>query len=911
MGKPDNADNIGLSATTAWYQLTVQEALSHLSSTPDGISNEEAAERLKKFGANQIESKKGDSALVIFLKQFKSPLIYILLFAAVISFLIGKEINSIVIFAVLSVNAVMGFVQESRASKVMESLKELSAPKAKVLRSGEVMEIATKDIVPGDVILLESGTKIPADGRVIESVRLQVSEAALTGESQPIYKITDVIKADTGIAGRQNMVFSGTVVGSGRGSAVVVETGMNTEIGKMAHIVQTTEETKTPFQIKMGKLGKFIIVVVLAQISLAFTIGYLVRGLPFYEIFMVALSQVVSSIPEGLPVAVTVALAVGMQRMAKRKAHIRKLVAVEGLGGVTVICSDKTGTLTRNEMTSKRIATLDQEMEVSGVGYNIDGAVMQGGKRVTVDEVYDIKMLFLIVTLCNNAHVRFSNEKDVRVDGDPTEIAYLIAALKAGMNLELIKRQFPWIDEIPFEPEIKMMVTKHRTPENKYIVCVKGSPEKILDFSGYCLRSSGTRAQLTADLREQMLKKSDAMAKDALRVLAFGFFETECANEKDFTIGSLKGKLTLAGLIGNIDPPRPEVKEAIKMCHSAGIRTIMVTGDHVSTAEAIGIELGIMGPQERGITGDEIEHMTDEMLKEKVRSTSIFARIEPKHKFRIVKTLQSLGEVVAMTGDGINDAPALAAADIGIAMGITGTDVAKDTSDMVIADDNFATIVNAVEEGRSITANMRKTLLYLLCSSSTEILVLLTALLASAYLPLLPLQILWINLVTDGALTVNLIMEPKEDVMNQKPDKKAESIVTRRLLKLLFFRAPIMAAGIITLFFYEITSGQSLIYSQTVAFTTLALTQWLNGINCRSEKKSIFKMPFLSNKYLISGLVIAFFLHLSILYIPFFQNIFSVVPLSIGDWIKIAIVGSTILWAEEIRKFFAARKFWN
>ena len=890
-----------------WYQHSIEEVLAHLQTSAAGLADQEAKARLDKYGLNQLLSKKRESRLLIFVKQFKSPLIYILLFAVLISFFVGKTTNALVILFVLCSNAVMGFIQESRAQSTMDSLKELSSPKAKVMRSGQVTEIATKDIVPGDIILLESGSRVPADARIIESVRLQVDEAALTGESQPIYKIVDSIKLESTVADRLNMLFAATVIASGRGKAVVVTTGMNTEIGKIADIIQSAPEVKTPFQRRMEAFGKIIILIILAQVTFAFMVGWFLRRLPFYEIFMVVLSQTVSSIPEGLPVAVTVALAVGMQRMAKRKAFVRKLAAVEGLGSATFICSDKTGTLTQNEMTSRRIATMNQIIEITGAGYEPRGDFLINGKKIGPLQNEEIKLLLQTASFCNNAQWKQGmddNDRGLKTSGDPTEIAYLVAAAKAGINLKELNAQFPRIDEIPFEPHIQMMATKHKSGGNKNMACVKGAPEKIVELCGYCFQN-GKVAQLTDSLRKEILLSSERMAKDALRVLAFGFKEEENTQNSKFDLDSLERKLIFAGLIGNIDPPRQEAKEAIRICKNAGIKIVMITGDHLSTAEAVALELGIREKDDEGITGDLLDHMTDEELEVVVKNFTVFARIEPKNKYQIVKALQRQNEVVAMTGDGVNDAPALAAADIGVAMGITGTDVAKESSSMVIADDNFATIVDAVEEGRGITANMRKTILYLLCSSSTEILVLITTLALGVPLPLFALQILWINLVTDGALTVNLIMEPKEDVMSHPPDKKNEPILTKGLTKLLLFRAPIMAAGIIGLFIYEINRGMPLGYCRSVAFTALAVTQWLNGINCRSDTKSIFKMPFFGNKYLLLGLTLAVILHLAVLYVPFLQNIFSTVRLSLSDWIKIIIVGSSVFWLEEIRKFIA------
>lgn len=893
-----------------WYQCSTEEVFSHLQTSAAGLADREAKARLAEYGLNQLLSKKRESRLFLFIKQFKSPLIYILLFAALISFFVGKNINAIVIFFVLLSNAVMGFIQESKAQSTMDSLKEFSSPKAKVMRSGEIIEIATKDIVPGDIILVESGSKVPADARVIESVRLQVNEAALTGESQPVYKVTEIIKLEATVADRLNMLFAGTVVASGRGKAVVIATGMNTEIGKIANIIKSAPEVKTPFQHRIEAFGKIVIFIVLAQVTFAFIVGWFLRRLPFYEIFLVVLSQTVSSIPEGLPVAVTVALAVGMQRMAKRKAFVRKLAAVEGLGSATFICSDKTGTLTQNEMTSRRMATMNQVIEITGAGYNPQGEFLFDGNKIEPLENKEINLLLMAASLCNNAQLKKrqdDNNNGLKTSGDPTEIAYLITAVKAGMNPEKLSAQFPRIDEIPFESHIQMMATKHKAGGNKNMICVKGAPEKIVELCSYCFQN-GKAAELTDSLRKEILLSSERMAKDALRVLAFGFSEDENIEGSKFDWDALERKIVFIGLIGNIDPPRQEAKEAIGICRNAGIKIIMLTGDHLSTAEAVALELGIRKKDEGGITGDLLDHMIDEELDGAVKNFTVFARIEPKHKYCIVKALQRQNEVVVMTGDGANDAPALAAADIGVAMGITGTDIAKESSSMVIADDNFATIVAAVEEGRSITANMRKTILYLLCSSTTEILVLLTTLGLGTPLPLFPLQILWINLVTDGALTVNLIMEPKEDVMNNPPDKKNKPLLTKRLIKLLFFRTPIMAAGIIGLFIYEINRGMPLVYCRSVAFTTLAVTQWLNGLNCRSDTKSIFKMSFFGNKYLLLGLTLAIILHMAVLYTPFLQNIFSTVMLSLADWIKIIIVGSSVFWLEETRKFMANRR---
>ncbi|MDI6756554.1 MAG: HAD-IC family P-type ATPase [Endomicrobiia bacterium] len=900
-----------------WHRLSVEKTLSELSSDCSGLRTPEARRRLAVYGANTLESKKKESPLAMFLGQFKSPLIYILLFAAAISFIVGKIPSGVVILIVLFANATMGFVQESRAKSSMEKLKELSAPKAKVLRDDAAVEISTKDIVPGDIILLESGTKVPADARIMEAVRLQIDEAAFTGESHPVYKIEDAIDEDAVAADRRNMIFSGTVVVSGRGRAVVTAAGMNTEIGAMARMIQDTPQPKTPIQRRLESFGRFIIILVTAQVAAAFVIGFFIRRMNFIDIFFVVLSQMVSSIPEGLPVAVTVALAVGMQRMANRKAYVRKLAAVEGLGSTTVICSDKTGTLTKNEMTTRRIFTFTSSYDVSGTGYAPEGKIIgpeAAGESVAAEPPPDLKKLLLSAVLCNNAALYPSKTRGrPDVSGDPTEIAYLTAAAKAGFDVKQLAADYPRIEELPYEPQIQMMATRHIAPDGRSVVFVKGAPEKILPMCARYLTADGSEKPVGETERAKVLADCDSMALSALRVLAFAYYEDEERAGKSrgatvIDIDNLDGKLVYAGAMGNIDPPREEVKAAIKMCKEAGIKTIMVTGDHLKTAEAIAAELGISQTRNTGVSGSELEKMSAEELSEAVRRSTVFARIEPKHKLWIVQALQRQGEVVAMTGDGINDAPALSASDIGVAMGITGTDVAKEAAGIVIADDNFTTIVNAVEEGRGIASNIRKTVLYLLCSSNTEILLLLTALVTGLQLPLIPVMILWVNLVTDGGMTIPLTMEPRENVMDRPPEKKDAPLVTPRMLNFLFYRVPIMSGGLITLFVYELSTAGSLEYARTAVFTALVITQWFNGISTRSFDKSVFKMDWSSNKYIPFSLGIGFTLHLSLIYVPFLRSIFMTVPLSAGDWFRIIAGASTILWAEELRKFFAARK---
>lgn len=897
-----------------WHRLSVEKTFEALASGHLGLTSESAAERLEKYGPNAIESKKTQNPMVMFLGQFKSPLIYILIFAAAISFAVGKISSTVVILIVLFANATMGFVQESRAKSSMEKLKELSAPKAKVLRDGAPTEVPTPNLAPGDIILLESGTKIPADARVTEAVRLQVDEAAFTGESHSVYKIEEAIDENAVVADRRNMIFAGTVVVSGRGRAVVTSTGMRTEIGAMAKMIQETPQPKTPIQRRLEKFGRFLIILVSAQAAAAFLIGFFVRGMNFIDIFFVVLAQMVSSIPEGLPVAVTVALAVGMQRMASRKAYVRKLAAVEGLGSTTVICSDKTGTLTKNEMTSRRAMTFDNTFEISGVGYSPEGIITKAGldDPLSADKTPDFRRLVTSAALCNNAALYIpQNGGKPDVSGDPTEIAYLALAAKAGTDLKKLSADYPRLDEVPFEPQLQIMAVRNVSPDGKRIVFVKGAPEKVLAMCAGYIAADGSVKPAGRAERDKVFADCDNLAREALRVLAFAYFQETtgdgAARQAPLDIDELDGKLIYAGVIGNIDPPREEAKAAIEMCRKAGIRTIMVTGDHLKTAEAIAKYLGIASDDNAGISGGELEKMSEAEIAEAVRGRTVFARIEPRHKHMLVRALQKQGEVVAMTGDGINDAPALAAADIGVAMGITGTDVAKEASGIVVADDNFATITNAVEEGRGIAANIRKTVLYLLCSSNTEILVLLTALVAGLELPLIPIMILWVNLVTDGGMTIPLTMEPRENVMDRPPEKREAPLVTPRMMHFLFYRVPLMAGGLITLFVYELSTTGSLAYARTVVFTALVITQWFNGISTRSFDKSVFQMDWSTNKYIIAGLGIGLSLHLCLIYVPFLRSIFMTVPLKADDWMRIVAGASVILWAEELRKYFSRR----
>ncbi|MCX7825802.1 MAG: HAD-IC family P-type ATPase, partial [Verrucomicrobiae bacterium] len=770
-----------------WHSQTVEEVCRGLAVDPSvGLSSQEAAKRFVEHGPNELREKAGTPAWVMFLHQFKSPLIYVLLAAALVALFLGELKDAGVIFGVLVINAVIGFIQEGRAERSMVALKKLASPKSRVRRDGKVVSVPSRDLVPGDVLILSAGDRIAADARLTDVAALICSEGALTGESTGVNKKLEPLPEDAPLADRKNMVFAGTVVASGRGESVVVATGMHSELGKIATMVQEAGETLTPLQVRMQSFSKMIIIVVLSVIGLVFMQG-LWRGLPVREIFMVALSQAVSAIPEGLPVAVTVALAVGMQRMARRRAIIRKLAAVETLGSATVICTDKTGTLTKNEMSVTRVIMPGRKISVTGIGYEPKGEFQdENGKPVTAGAGTDLRALLECGALCNDAALTEPAEGGGwQILGDPTEGALVVAAEKAGLKTAELRGSQKRVWEIPFDAKYRMMATGHSAGEGRVRVCVKGAPEEVMGLCSQTRQDGQRRAFEEAD-REAIRSAQKELSADGLRVLAFAEGELPRVELTD-GYNCLAGKLTFLGLMAQIDPPRPEVRDAVTLCKQAGVRTVMVTGDHTLTGKSIARELGIAGEGSIALPGADVPKMSEEEFDRALDKVAVFGRVAPEHKLRIVEGLQRKGHVVAMTGDGVNDAPALAKADIGVAMGITGTEVAKEASAMVITDDNFTTIVSAVEQGRIIFNNIRKAVFYLFSTSAAEILGLMTALISGLPLPLRAVQILWVNLVTDGALTVNLVMEKAEgDEMGRPPLKRHASMVPRRMLYRMF-----------------------------------------------------------------------------------------------------------------------------
>jgi Ca2+-transporting ATPase len=861
------------------------------------LTTAEASARLTEYGPNELPEARHKPLWKVFAAQFASPLIYILFVAAVISFAMNHASDAVVILVVVLVNAVIGAIQEGRAEHSMSALRKLSSLKERVVRGGREESIEARDLVPGDILLLGAGDQVGADARLLEAAALEATEAALTGESLPVLKHTSVLPGDAGLGDRKNMIYSGTHLTAGRGRAVVVATGLQTEVGKIAKLTSTATDPKTPLELRLHQFGQWLVAasVVLFGVIIAFG---LLRGLPFVEIFMVAISQMVSMVPEGLPVAMTIALAVGMQRMARRGAIVRRLAVVETLGSTSIICSDKTGTLTKNEMTVTTLVLPDgRRIAATGAGYSPEGRLNLDGKDIAATDDPALKSLLEAVVLCNDAQLVPPDAEDTRwrALGDPTEAALLTVALKGCVEPESLRHHSPRRAEIPFDSATKMMATQHDHCAHGHIV-VKGAPEMLLDLCDPATLDLARTHQIATEL-----------ATCALRVLAVAELPDATLDESA-GFEPFRGRLRFLGLLGQMDPPRDEVKAAVAECQDAGIRPVMVTGDHKATGLAIATALGISRPGDIAVDGSELERMSEQELRANLDRISVFARVHPAQKLRIVEAFQSQKQVVAMTGDGVNDAPALATADVGVAMGITGTEVAKGAAKIVITDDNFATIVKAVEEGRLVYQNLKKVVLFLFATSIDEVLVLLLALLCGYPLPLAAVQILWINIVTEGTVTVNLIMEGLEgDEMRRKPTPSGEALITRPMWQRMLLMVTTSVAAIFGFFVWRLSSGVPFELVQTETFTLVAISQWFNVLNCRSALKSSLNLDVLKNVWLVGGLLLGNLLHLFVIYSETMNHIFHTVPIPLADIFLLGLIGSSVLWVEEIRKWFARR----
>ncbi len=885
-----------------WHNLGADEALQSLSSRRSGLTGSEARTRLIKYGPNELKGKKKPSPLLVFLRQFLSPLIYVLLVAAVISIIVEHFIDAWVIMGVLTFNAVIGFIQETRAEEAMEAMMKMVAPRTKVRRDGNVQILPARDIVPGDILLLESGDRVPADSRLIEASNLKVNEAILTGESMPVDKYTKAHAGQVPLAERKNMVYMGTAVTYGRAVALAARTGMTSEMGRIATGIQEVKPEKTPLQKSIGKMSRYIIVLFLGVCGILVVVG-LLQGLGWLEMFLLGVAAAVSAIPEGLPAVVTVVLAMGMRMMARRNAVVRKLVAVETLGAATVICSDKTGTLTLNEMTVRRIYIDGQWLEVTGEGYMPQGEFQRNGQSLRPESVKLLELHLRIGALCNDALLTCENNF-CGIFGDPTEGALVVAAAKAGMDKEKLEKTFPRLDEIPFQSEKQYMVTLH-LGDGVRVAYVKGAAEKVLSLSKY--RLNGSEIVLMEESgAKAIMEATNAMARDAMRVIATAYVDLPGELE-DLEDEDIRGNLVFVGLAGMADAPRPEAVEAVKMCGQAGIKVVMVTGDHKVTAESIARQLNL--PPGETIAGAELQEMSDDELSRRVEGVSVFARIEPLHKLRIVNAFKSHGHVVAMTGDGVNDAPALKAASIGIAMGITGTDVAKEASDMVLADDNFASVVAAVEEGRAIFNRLRNVIFFLLSTNLGELLMLILTIWFLGKAPLLAVQIIWLNLVTDTTAAIPLGLEPKVgDELKKPPRHPAVGLIYPGLLLRVLFMATLMGAG--TFFIFDWAQAtMSLEEARTVAFCSMGAFEWFKALNARSDEHSVFRLGFFRNRWLVAAIVVSIILQLAVVYIPFLQVAFRTVPIGIDRWGIVIVAGGSLFIVEEVRKTFFPQLF--
>jgi Ca2+-transporting ATPase len=890
-----------------WHSMKIEEVLRGSNSKPEGLSIGEAQKRLQEFGPNELKKEKKTSPLKLFLEQFTNILIIILLIATVLSFALGEVYDAIVIVSIVIVSAVLGFTQEHRAEKALDALKKMTAPSALVLREGKEVQIPASDVVPGDILLFYTGDKVPADARLIEAINLKMDEAPLTGESTPVNKDVKPLPEETLISNRGNIVFTGTAVVYGRGKAIVTETGMNTEFGKIAKMVQVTEAEETPLEKRMAHIGKWLGILSIS-VCVAVAILGIIRGHPVLTMVLWGVSLAVAAVPEALPAVVTGALAVGMHRMAKSNALIRRLPAVETLGSTSVICSDKTGTMTKGEMTVQRIYANGKTLKVTGVGYEPRGEFILEEKLDPTKEK-ELFSILKIATLCNDSKLEKKEGKWV-VKGDPTEGALVVASAKAGLSKEELDKKEPRINEVPFSSERKLMTTVHEIKGKGHAAYMKGAPEVVLEHCSKIYMDGKTR-NLTEEDRAKALKLNEALASQALRNLALAYKELP-EKAPSFDEKDEKG-FVFVGIMGMIDPPREEVKDAIKLCRKAGIKVAMVTGDHKLTAVAIAKELNLIEKEEgKVLTGVELDKLSDEEFAKVVEEVTIYARVLPEHKVRIVKALRAKGHICAMTGDGVNDAPALKMSDIGISMGITGTEVTKEASAMVLADDNFATIVKAVKEGREIYDNVKKYLTYLLRCNIMEILVLTSIMLispiAAAAVALTTIQILWVNLTTDGLPAIALGVDPGDpDLMERKPRNPKESVFTKDV-KIYLIAVPIlMTVLLVGGYFYSLNTS-TLTEARTQLFLAIVLMELANAVSARSLKYTVFKVGLFKNKFLWVAIASSLALQFFVLYLPPLHGIFEVTYPRLSDWaVAIAFVMVTFS-VIEIGKHIASKR---
>lgn len=882
-----------------WHQKGVDETLKEFDIQVDhGLSQNDIPQLQEKYGLNELIEKKKTSLLEMFVEQFKDYTIMILIVASILSFFVGEPVDAIVIISIVIINAFIGVFQEYRASQALEALKKMASPSAHVIRDGELSIVASRELVPGDVVLLKTGDYVPADVRIVETVNLQIDEAPLTGESVAVDKeVKQIAEEQLGLGDQKNLGFMSTLITYGHGKGVVISTGMSTVIGKIAEMIQEEEEEETPLQQKLNQLGKFLGNLTLGVCVVVFLLGVF-RGEPLLVMLMTAVSLAVAAIPEGLPAIVTIVLALGMQRMVKHNALMKKLHAVETLGSTSVICSDKTGTLTQNQMTIVEMYILDTEIKVSGEGYTPEGTISIGDQAIDAKKEPGLQRLFEVQANCNDSLLEEKEGQWITI-GDPTEGAMRVVAEKAGYNQSYVKEN-PRLQEIPFDSARKLMSTFHKVDE-EFISYTKGAPDVLLKRCSSVLLRDGSVVPLSDEYRQKILEQNTKLAQKALRVLGGAFKAIKGIPEKPSTEND-EMELIFVGLMGMIDPPRPEVADSIKICKKAGIRVVMITGDYRDTASAIAKSIGIIESDNQVMNGVEIDGLSDEELAETIKNVNVFARVSPEHKVRIVQAVKDNREIVAMTGDGVNDAPALKRANIGIAMGITGTDVTKETADMILTDDNFSSIVEAVEEGRVIYSNIRKFVFFLLSCNVGEVAIVFIAMLLKWPIPLLPIHLLWINLVTDAFPALALGTEQKEPaLMDEKPRDPDEPIINRSMITNILVQSGVMTVVVLFSYYYAM-QRYDLDTARTYAFATMITSELLRAYGARSIKYTVFKIGVFTNKFMNLATVVSFGLFIIVLVTPVLREIFRVTKLNGGDWLTVFALGALTLIVGEVMK---------
>ncbi len=895
----NNQADVSVLISENWHTESIESAYTLLETSAEGLSEEEVEKRLDQYGPNQLPEAQTRGPFMRFIYQFHNILIYVLLIAGIVTAILGHWVDAGVIFAVVLLNAVIGFVQEGKAENALRAIRQMLSPHAMVIRDSRQITIEAEDLVPGDIVILQSGDKVPADLRLFRIKGLQIQESALTGESMAVEKTTDPVAEESIIGDRRCMAYSGTIVTHGQGSGIVIGTGAQTQIGRISSLVSEVESVTTPLLRQMAQFGRWLTVAILGIALITFAFGLLIRDYSATEMFLAAVSLAVAAIPEGLPAIMTITLAIGVQRMASRNAIIRKLPAVETLGAVTVICSDKTGTLTRNEMTVRTIATATDLFELSGTGYDPHGAISLSDRDVLAEERPLLQEVARAAMLCNDASLEQKNSEWL-VHGDPMEGALLVAGLKAGLDMETEAKQYPRTDLIPFESEHRFMATLHHDHAGETFIFLKGAPEQILEM---CTHQRSVNGDQSLD-KNYWIDRIEELAAQGQRVLSIAF---KPANPKQMELefSDLENGLIILGMIGLIDPPREEAIEAVHICDRAGIRVKMITGDHGATARAIAQQLKLVNTDDV-LTGAELELLNEDELRQRVLDVDIYARVNPEHKLRLVRLLQGHGLIVAMTGDGVNDAPALKRADVGTAMGHNGTEAAKEAAEMVLADDNFASITHAVEEGRTVYDNLKKAILFILPTNGGEALIILAAIAFGFHqMPLIPVQILWVNMVTAVTLALSLAFEPPEQNVMQRPPRDAqEPILTSYLIWRVAYVSIILMGGTFGLFLWEMEQGASIEHARTVAVNTLIMFEIFYLFNSRYIADSILNWEGVTgNRYVLIAIAILIILQLGFTYLAPMQSLFGTTAIDFTIWLRIIFVASSVLFLVEFEKY--------